>query len=647
MNRLAFPIPVSSFRLNDAFFAPRVETVRQFMLPYQWEVLNDRMPDTEPSYAMSNFRIAAGLAQGEHKGMVFQDSDLYKWLEAVSFALMTKKDAALEACADEAISILEKAQRPDGYLNTYYQLVAPDRRFTNLQDNHELYCAGHLFEAAAAHKQATGCDRLLNIALKFADLIDGTFGPEEGKLKGYPGHQVIEMGLIKLYRLTGEARYLNLAKFFIDERGKSPLYFEEEGKLDGNRRFTWANTFMRYQYYQAGKPVRDQHVAEGHAVRALYLYAGMVDVALETGDAGLWEACVRLWDNVTRKQMYITGAVGQSEIGESFTFDYDLPNDTAYAETCAQLALCFFAQRMLMNDMDSRYADELERAIYNGALSGMSLDGTRFFYVNPLEVVPKACRENDLLQHVKYERPTWFACACCPPNLARTLGSIGSYAYSSKGAALYAHLYVGGDLAVDLDGRKVELKVTTDYPWSGTIKVDVKTAGEYSLNFRIPGWCADWTATLNGQPVSPALEKGYAQFARQWAAGDSVELRFDMPATTVRANPHVSEDIGKLAVMRGPLVYCLEEVDNGPELHRIAMRHDAQFDARFEPELMGGMTILTCDGCSISGEGFESGALYAPAAGPLRCEPRQLKWIPYYAWTNRAPGEMRIWVLER
>ncbi len=637
------PVAVADFTPEDAFFTPRMETIRKHMLPYQWAALNDLLPDTEPSHCINNFRIAAGLAQGERRGMVFQDSDLYKWLEAVSFALMSRRDEQLEGWADEAIALMEKAQQADGYLNTYYQVVEPGRRFTNLQENHELYCAGHMIEAAVAYKRATGSDRFLNIAIRFADLIDQTFGPEEGKLKGYPGHEVIEMGLFKLYQLTGEARYLKLAKYFIDQRGQSPLYFEEETNKY-NRPPKWADSFMKYQYYQAGKPVREQRVAEGHAVRAVYLYSGMADVARETGDQELWETCVRLWNNVTTRQMYVTGAIGQSEVGESFTFDYDLPNDTIYAETCAQLGLCFFTQRMLLKDLDSRYSDVLERVLYNGALSGMSLDGTRFFYVNPLEVVPKACEEDDLLRHVKYIRQKWFPCSCCPPNLARTIESIAGYAFSADEHSLNVHLYIGGELNVDLGGQKVSLKISTGYPWSGVVTVDVLSAGDTALKLRKPGWCPNFSVKRNGHPVEPVLEKGYIVLPGPWSEGDRIELDFDMPVQMVRANPHVKEDIGKLAVTRGPLVYCLEQADNGAELHRLAVHPGAEFAASWESELLGGVVALSCEGLRLA---EEQDALYVPATSPLAARACTLKWIPYYAWTNRAPGEMRVWVLER
>ena len=399
-------------QVTDRFFAPRIDLVRTQMLPYQWEALNDRLKDTEPSHCIENFRIAAGISRGEYHGMVFQDSDLYKWLEAVAYQLAVRPDPSLREAADSAIRLIGQAQTPEGYLNTYYQTHPDEKRFSNLQNNHELYCAGHLIEAAVAFAQAVGDTRLLDVARRYADLIDRVFGPEEGKLHGYPGHEIIEMALVRLFRLTGEERYLRLARYFIDQRGQAPLYFEEEARRDGNRDFVWNETFMRYQYYQAGKPVREQTEAEGHAVRAVYLYSGMADVAAETGDQTLFEACRTLFDNILSRRMYITGAIGSTHVGEAFTYDYDLPNESVYAETCAQIGLCFFAQRMLNSEMDGRYADVIERALYNSVLSGMSLDAKRFFYVNPLEVVPEACEKDDRLRHVIRREAIRCICIC-------------------------------------------------------------------------------------------------------------------------------------------------------------------------------------------------------------------------------------------
>jgi DUF1680 family protein len=578
--------------------------------------------------------------------MVFQDSDLYKWLEAVAYVLAIEPDNALRAHADEAIGIMEQAQLPDGYLNTYYQLNGIDKRWTNLQENHELYCAGHLFEAAAAYYLATFSDKILRVAIRFADLIDSVFGIEEGKMQGYPGHEVIEMGLVKLYRVTGEARYLKLAEYFINQRGQSPLYFEEEAGRDGNRAFHWQNTYMRYQYYQAGKPVRLQTVAEGHAVRAVYLYSGMADVAMETENDDLLGVCEALFADIADRQMYITGAIGASAVGESFTYGYDLPNDTVYAETCAQIGLCFFAQRMLRHSADRRYADVLERALYNGVLSGMSLDGTRFFYVNPLEVTPIACEQNDLLRHVKPERQKWYTCSCCPPNLARIVSSVASYAYAAKGDTLYVHLYLGGELKARFDGLDVELNVESGYPWSGDVRVRAMTAGRYALALRVPGWCRDWSVSINGEREDARLEKGYVYLRRDWAGGDEVLLTLGMPVTLVRANPAVREDIGKLAVTRGPLVYCLEEADNGADLHQIILSRDARFEVRQQPDMLGGVDTLHCAGARLRVPGFEGNALYAPADHPLSADPVSLTFVPYYSWANRGLGEMAVWIRE-
>ena len=361
------------YQVDDLFFSRLMDTARTKVIPYQWEALNDRIPDAEKSHAVANFKIAAGLEKGEFAGCVFQDSDLAKWIEAAAYSLMWHKDEKLEKELDDIIDVIEKAQMPDGYLDTYYIIGDPEKRWTNLKDNHELYCAGHFLEAAVAYYQATGKRKLLDVLLRLVDHIDARFGPEEGKLKGYPGHEVIEMALVKLYEITGEEKHLKLAQYFIDQRGQSPLYFKEETERNGNG-FYWKNSYFQYQYYQAGKPVREQTEAVGHAVRAGYLYSGMAAVARAAQDESLLEACHRMWDSIVNRRMYITGQIGSADYGEAFTFDYDLPNDTAYAETCAGLSLVFFAQRMLQIEQKGEYADVMERALYNGTISGMSLD---------------------------------------------------------------------------------------------------------------------------------------------------------------------------------------------------------------------------------------------------------------------------------
>jgi len=645
MKPVAKPLPLTGMQVTDRFFAPRIDLVRTQMLPYQWEALNDRLKDTEPSHCIENFRIAAGISRGEYHGMVFQDSDLYKWLEAVAYQLAVRPDPSLREAADSAIRLIGQAQTPEGYLNTYYQTHPDEKRFSNLQNNHELYCAGHLIEAAVAFAQAVGDTRLLDVARRYADLIDRVFGPEEGKLHGYPGHEIIEMALVRLFRLTGEERYLRLARYFIDQRGQAPLYFEEEARRDGNRDFVWNETFMRYQYYQAGKPVREQTEAEGHAVRAVYLYSGMADVAAETGDQTLFEACRTLFDNILSRRMYITGAIGSTHVGEAFTYDYDLPNESVYAETCAQIGLCFFAQRMLNSEMDGRYADVIERALYNSVLSGMSLDAKRFFYVNPLEVVPEACEKDDRLRHVKPQRQKWFGCACCPPNLARFLGSLPSYAFSAGGDTLYMHLYIGGEVRVALAHAEVHLSVESDYPWDGRVRLTVHTPGEYGIAVRISGWCRGYELKVNGESVSSEPVRGYVSLNRVWREEDTVELNLKMPVTLMRANPAVRADTGKLCVVRGPLVYSLEEADNGKDLHLLRLPLQTAFEVHDEPQLLGGIRTIRCNAFRRS-KSFAEGQLYAPVCGAEEMTETQLTWIPYFAWANREPGEMAVWIRE-
>ncbi len=643
-NQMSTPLDLQAVRITDAFWGTYQKRVIEQVIPYQWDALNDRIPGATKSGCMQNFRIAAGLEQGEFEGFVFQDSDFSKWIEAVGYALTVKPDAQLEKIADEAIDLVVSAQREDGYLDTYYIINGLDKRFTNLKDNHELYCFGHMLEGAIAYYQATGKDKLLNAMIRFAACIDANFGPEEGKLKGYPGHEVAEMALMRLYAITNNEQHLKLAKYFVDQRGQAPLYFEEENKKHGNR-FHWENSPFKYQYYQAGMPVREQQAAEGHAVRAVYLYSGMADVARVTGDEELFKATQRLWESIVRRRMYITGGIGSCEYGEAFTFDYDLPNDTVYAETCASIGLTFFARRMLEIAPKAEYADVMEKALYNGIISGMSLDGTSFFYVNPLEVVPQACREDHLRHHVKPTRQKWFGCACCPPNLARLIASIGAYAYTASADTLYLHLYMGSDVKTTLGGRDFALDVQSTFPWQGDVSITVKSAAEGTLALRIPGWCKQYAITLNGEAIAPACKDGYALLCHQWAPGDIITLHFDMPVTVVAANPHVRENAGKLAVTRGPVVYCLEEADNGPDLHLVRLQKDTKFEEVYRSDLLDGVMTLKAKGQKLTGEWAED-QLYKPASEQTYTQ-KALTFIPYYAWANRAEGEMLVWVHQK
>ncbi|MFW5749883.1 MAG: glycoside hydrolase family 127 protein [Halanaerobium sp.] len=641
-------IGLERVRLNDGLLAQKNELIRKKVIPYQWQALNDELPETEPSHAIENFKIAAGRSEGEFKGMVFQDSDVAKWLEAVAYQLTTNPDPELEKRADEVIDLIGEAQQDDGYLNTYFIVKEPEMKWKNLAECHELYCAGHLIEAAVAYFRATGKDKFLKIMKKKADLIESKFGPEEDKLKGYPGHQEIELALMKLYQVTGDFKYKKLAKFFIDQRGKEPFYFDQEwqkrGKIDHWDDF---HQNVNRDYYQAHAPVREQKKAAGHAVRALYMYSGMADVARETGDQTLIDACKRLWNNTTNKQMYITGGTGSSVQGESFTFDYDLPNDTAYTETCAAVALIFFAQRMLHLEKKGEYADVMERALYNGALSGMSQNGRRFFYVNPLEVQPEVCQNREDHKHVKTTRQKWFGCACCPPNLARLLASIGSYIYSQNEQQLFVNLYASSEADFNFKEQKVSIRQRTDYPWDEEIEIELKAEKEveFELALRIPGWCRKAALQLNEQnlDLTEHLEDGYLKIKRKWQ-NDRIKLILKMPVEKIYANPEVREDIGRVSLQRGPIVYALEEIDNGKNLPAIYLTEDAELRSEYKKDLLGGVTVVKGSAYKLDKDSFGD-SLYSTQKPEFK--EITIQAVPYYAWDNRESGEMLVWLNQK
>lgn len=643
------PIGCENVKIQDTFWDQKMKLIYEKVLPYQWDALNDRIADAEPSHCIANFKTAAAITAGtlspgdkDHpfKGFVFQDSDLAKWLEAAAFSLTWHQDGELEKRMDDAIDLICSAQQEDGYLNTYYIINGLEKRFTNLTDNHELYCLGHMLEAACAYYHARGKRKLLDAMIRYVDLVDSIFGPEEGKKKGYPGHEVIEMALVKLYEITGEEKHRKLAAYFIDQRGVQPLYFAEEAKSNRNE-FFWKDSAFQYAYYQAHKPVREQEAAVGHAVRAVYLYSGMADVARLTGDESLVQACGRIWEDIACRQMYITGAVGSSGYGEAFTFDYDLPNDSVYGETCASIGLVFFAMRMLRMKPSAMYADVMERALYNGVISGISLDGTRFFYVNPLEVLPEAIEKDEGLRHVKGERQKWFGCACCPPNTARMLSSLGSYIYTSNENTVWQHLYIGNETKLQMPCGTVTLRSKTSYPWDEKVTIDVEAPGEAALPyaFRIPGWCREYRVMLNGSPAQAEVSDGYAYLAEPLKDKDCLELFFAMPVEFVASNPKVRQNVGKAAVMRGPVVYCLEEEDNGKGLAAVHLGAHEDVRARFDRELLGGVMTVEMTGLVETAKE----ALYFTQE-EVAFEKKHLKFIPYYAWANRTPGEMMVWI---
>ncbi|MFC5470686.1 glycoside hydrolase family 127 protein [Cohnella suwonensis] len=646
-------------RIEDPFWSEYIRLVREVVVPYQWEALNDRVPDAEPSHAVRNFKIAAGMEKGEFYGMVFQDSDVAKWLEAVGYLLDQRPDPELERIADSIIDIIDEAQQADGYLNTYFTLKEPEGRWTNLAECHELYCAGHMIEAAVAYAKATGKEKILQVACKLADCIGEAFGPGDDQIHGYDGHQEIELALVKLYRATGNGKYLELSKYFLDERGKAPHFYDEEFKRrGGSTHFPSLRIAKDRAYSQAHLPVRLQKTAEGHAVRVVYMCSGMADVAAETGDAELLQACRDLWSNIVRRRMYVTGAIGSMAQGESFTLDYDLPSDSAYAETCASIGLIFFAHRMLKIEPRSEYADVLERALYNTVIGGMSRDGRHFFYVNPLEVWPEGSAKNKVFEHVKVERQQWFGCACCPPNIARLLASLGSYVYDVKGGTIFAHLYIGGEAVLNVEGEAVTISQHSELPWEGRVRFEIglERPTTFALALRVPDWSGEPHIFVNGSPVPPeqfASVDGYVYIDRVWLDGDIVHLTLPMEVRRMRGHPLIRETIGKVAIQRGPIVYCAEEADNGPNLHQLVLdpiASDGNGDpddagAKFQPDLLGGVLTIALPAYRIDDGGWEQ-SLYRPG-GNVRLEPSTIRFIPYFAWANRGAGEMKVWVSER
>jgi len=634
--------------IKDDFWGEYIRLVQDVVIPYQYEVLHDKAPGAEPSHAIANFEIAAGRKKGEFYGWVFQDSDVAKWLEAVGYSLSIKRDSELERQADEVIDLVGEAQQEDGYLNTYFTIKEPGKRWTNLNDCHELYCAGHFIEAAVSYYEATGKRKLLDIMCRMVDHIDSVFGPEEGKIRGYDGHQEIELALVKLYRLTGKERYLKLSSFFINERGQQPNFLKEQwdnlGKINF---FTGRKEDLDLKYYQSHLPVREQEVAVGHAVRAVYMYTAMADLAAITGDESLREACERLWNNITNKQMYITGGIGSTHRGEAFTFDYDLPNDSVYAETCASIGLIFFAQRMLKISPDARYADVMERALYNNVLGSMAQDGKHYFYVNPLEVWPRACSCNPDKHHVKSERQGWFGCACCPPNVARLLTSLNQYIYTIHGDTLYTNLYIGSELTTQLGGTEVAIQQESTYPWKGTVSMKINPAAEaeFGIALRIPSWSEGMEIRVNGAALNTAenIEQGYLVIRRLWSAGDIIEVHDPMETHRIYAHPNLRADAQKVTIQRGPLVYCLESIDNGEPLSSISLKQDGEFTAAFDETLLGGAVVIEADGVRVDQESW-SGGLYSREKASL--QPVKVKAVPYYLWGNRGSGEMKVWIPE-
>ena len=626
MKKKYVPAQINAVRLSDPYLAPRMAANYQVTIPSSIRKCHE-------TGRIEAFKLnwKPGMPNQPH---IFWDSDVAKVLEGMAYAVAQHpEDRALAEELDSYVDLIISAQQPDGYLNIVFTSQRPEERWSNLYDCHELYCAGHLMEAAVAHFRATGSRKFLDALCRYADYIATVFGTEPGKLRGYPGHEEIELALCKLADASGNSKYYDLARYFVDERGRTPNYFVEEGKKrNGELHYGLENR-------QAHKPVREQHDAVGHSVRALYLYTGMADVAAHFDDAGLFAATEKLYQSIVNRRMYLTGGLGSTPIGEAFTEDYHLPNDTAYAESCASMALVQFTSRMLNITGDGRYADIMEQTLYNGALSGISLHGDHFFYANLLEVDDNTFTHGVTLK----QRQPWFDCSCCPTSYCRFLPQLGSFCWSQsrEGDAVEYRLNIPAAGVADFGTAKFEVGGT--YPNDGNIPVTILASGEFALSLRIPAWCRSFRATLNGEALQLQPEKGFLTLKRRWNTGDRIELQLDMPIDVVRANYKVTADAGRIALMRGPVVYAFESIDNGNVLPRLRIPADQEFSLTEAAGLPGI--------CAISAraklESDNSGdALYLRAAARAPEMEFQALAIPYALWQNRGAASMAIWMRE-
>jgi hypothetical protein len=592
-------VPFQDVHINDSFWSPRLAANRT-------ATIEANLHQCEITGRIKNFAVAAKVEPGQHQGALYNDSDLYKVVEGIAYALAETRDADLEKRSDGIIAKIAAAQQPDGYLNTYYTLVKPKERWQNIQHGHELYCAGHLIEAGVAYQKATGKRQLQDVAIKFADHIIAVFGPD--KKIDTSGHEEIELALVKLYQATGDKRYLQQARFFLETRGRS----------EGRRLFG--------DYAQDHKPIREQREVTGHAVRAMYLYAAMADVAALTGDEGLRQAMHLIWHDVVDRKMYVTGGIGPSAHNEGFTVPYDLPNDTAYAETCAAIGMALWNHRLFLMEGDGKFADILEREVYNGLLAGVSSSGDRFFYVNPLG------------SKGGHHRVPWFGTSCCPTNIVRYIPAMGERVYAQRGNSIWTVLYMGNTAAVSLAAGKVKLKQETKYPWDGNIQITVEPEKEFAfdVNLRIPGWCnSSATLEVNGQVVKSEPVHGYITIARTWKAGDIIHLQLPMAVERVYSHPQVKANVGRVALQRGPIVYCLEGVDNDGHVRNLCLPKDANLTASFEKDRLGGVVVVRGQAQAVLGKDEKR-----------LVKQQTFEAVPYAMWDNRQPGEMVVWLPE-
>jgi DUF1680 family protein len=609
------PVAVDAVRLSDNVWEPRRRMTIDSTIPGQYQLL-------ETTERLENFRRTARKESGNFTGRYYNDSDLYKWIEAAAWALATEPNPELDALLDEAIELIAGAQQPDGYIDNFYTLADMSKKWTELTVTHELYCAGHLFQAAVAHHRATGKTSLLDISCRFADLICDTFGPaESGKRPGTDGHEEIELAMVELGRVTGNQRYINQAAYFLDARGY--------GLVGGD------------EYHQDHVPFREATAVVGHAVRQVYLTAGAADIYAELGDPAVLAALDRLWENMTTRRIYVSSGIGARWEGEAFGRDFELPNLRAYTESCAAIGSIMWNWRMLLITGDAKYADLIETTLFNGMLPGIALDGNTYFYQNPLA--------ND----GTHRRQPWFETACCPPNIARTLAALGGYVASTSDDAIWLHLYAQSALDLVLPSGSVHLDVQTDYPWDGTVRVTVDGSGDFSLRLRVPGWCESGaTLSVNGEPANVDLTPGsYAEIRRTWSHGDVVELNLPMPVRVVQAHPYLFENAGRVAIFRGPVLYCAEQADNpGIDPKDVELTTLASFMTNHDPNLLGGVTSIAIDATINLPETDWSHQLYRTVEtgnADQQGTPALLTLIPYFVWANREPGPMEVWLRAR
>lgn len=595
-----------------------------------------------------------GDKEGPPRPHHYWDSDLAKWMEAAAYSLKNRPSPEVEAQIDAIVEDYEKIQMEDGYLNTYFTTVEKGKRWTNVYQMHELYCAGHLIEAAVAYYEATGKDAFLNMMIRNADHIVRTFGPGEEQIHGYPGHQEIELALVKLYRVTGNRAYLDLSKYFLDQRGQQPHFFQEEARKyhrdveDGGPKGILGKSFVAagpYALFQAHLPIRQQKTAEGHAVRLAYMGAAAAEVAGETGDDSLFEAAETLWRNVTQRRMSVTGGIGAQEGCERFNFDYQLPNESAYNETCAAIGLFFWSWRMLDCKIHGKYGDIMDTALYNGILSGVSLTGDRFFYANHLAVHPEMFRDRLFTNPRMFpQRQSWFPVSCCPMNLARLIESLGGYLYGQRENTVFFHSFASSQVETTiLDG--LNFRVQTRYPWEGVVAItpQLEKSADFTLALRVPGWCRHFSLSVGSWDVTgeAQVRDGYCYLSRCWQPGEVLTYTMDMTPTLLRAHPLVRMDVNKVAIACGPVVYCLEQTDNCRDVFTLGASDLSQSIVTWEPELLGGVNTITFPGKALSTQGWED-TLYA--ADKPRWEEVPVKAIPYFTWGNREVDKMTVWI---